>query len=294
MIITPGEVSTQVLHGFLQSSIAPRPIAFASTLDADGNPNLSPFSFFNLFGSKPPICIFSPARRVRNNTTKHTLDNALATGEVVINMVSYSMVQQISLASCEYGLGVNEFIKAGFTTAPSELVKPFRVAEAPVNLECKVLEVKEMGTEGGAANLIICEIIKIHINDNILGDDGQIDPQKIDLVARMGGNYYCRASGEAVFEVPKPITELGIGVDALPLLIRDSKILTGNDLGMLANVATLPVAVVISEADGQLQELIKTHLGDELATHTALHHYAKDLLAENRVQDAWQVLLAGG
>lgn len=294
MIITPGEVSTKVLHGYLQSSVAPRPIAFASTLDDNGNPNLSPFSFFNIFGSKPPICIFSPARRVRDNTTKHTLENVLATGEVVINMVSYSMVQQASLASCEYGVDVNEFVKAGFSQAPSELVKPFRVAEAPVNLECKVLEVKSMGTEGGAANLIICEVVKMHINDNILDANGQIDPQKIDLVARMGGNYYCRASGESVFEVPKPIVELGIGIDALPPSIRQSSILTGNDLGMLANVPVLPVAVEISEANGQLQDLVKAHLGDDQATRTALHGYAADLLRQGRVAEAWQALLVGG
>ena len=213
MKIFPSEIKTSQLHAYLLGAIAPRPICFASTIDEDGNMNLSPFSFFNVFGSKPPILVFSPARRVRNNTIKHTLENAIRTREVVINVVNYAIVQQMSLASCEYDKGVNEFEKAGLTPIASEMVKPFRVKESPVQLECKVLEVKATGEEGGAGNLVICEVVCMHINDAVLNEQLQIDPHKIDLVARMGGDFYCRASGNAVFEVAKPNLNLGVGVD---------------------------------------------------------------------------------
>ena len=213
MKIFPSEIKTSQLHAYLLGAIAPRPICFASTIDEDGNMNLSPFSFFNVFGSKPPILVFSPARRVRNNTIKHTLENAIRTREVVINVVNYAIVQQMSLASCEYDKGVNEFEKAGLTPIASEMVKPFRVKESPVQLECKVLEVKATGEEGGAGNLVICEVVCMHINDAVLNEQMQIDPHKIDLVARMGGDFYCRASGNAVFEVAKPNLNLGVGVD---------------------------------------------------------------------------------
>jgi len=290
MKIIPGEVKTAMLHSLLLGSVSPRPICFASTIDADGNANLSPFSFFNVFGAKPPILIFSPARRVRDNTIKHTLENVMATQEVVINVVSYSMVQQSSLASCEYPRGVDEFVKAGFTPVPSDMVKPFRVKESPVQLECKVLKVIETGTEGGAGNLVICEVVCMHINDEILTEGGNIDPHKIDLVARMGGNYYCRASGDAVFEVPKPNTSLGIGIDALPENVRKSMVLTGNDLGILGNSTAIPEKLPVT--DKRITALNDMYKNDEAARVEGLHRYAKTLIEGGDVEKAWQALLA--
>lgn len=292
MRIIPGEIKTAQLHGFLLGSVAPRPICFASTIDADGVPNLSPFSFFNVFGSKPPILIFSPARRVRDNSIKHTLENIYATKEVVINVVSYNIVQQMNLASCEYPKGINEFEKSGFTPIKSELVKPFRVKESPVQMECKVLQVIETGNEGGAGNLIICEMVCMHIDDHVLDESGKIDPHKIDLVARMGGDYYCRASGEAVFEVNKPNMELGIGVDALPEWIRNSHVLTGNNLGMLGNSTAIPVVDEVLY-DDRLSQVIKEYGEDHAARRQALHIYAKELLDHGNIEKAWQVLLSG-
>lgn len=291
--IDPKEIKTGVLHSYMLGSIAPRPIAFASTLDKEGNPNLAPFSFFNAFGSNPPTVVFSPARRVRDNTTKHTLENIYETGEVVINVVNYAMVQQMSLASTEYPKGVNEFVKAGFTPIASELIKPFRVKESPVQMECKVVEVKEMGDQGGAANLIICEILLMHISDDVLTPEKKIDPNKIDLVARMGGDLYCRASGNALFEVAKPLTTLGIGVDALPETIRLSKILTGNNLGQLGNVEHLPDAAEVREF--RSREFMKA-LDDKFGHHPEilrdkLHELAKTLLDKGHVKEAWLTLL---
>lgn len=282
MKIVPGEIKTGKLHGYLLGAVAPRPICFASTIDKDGNPNLSPFSFFNVFGSKPPILIFSPARRVRNNTIKHTLENAQEIGEVVINIVNYNIVQQMNLASCEYPDDVNEFTKSGLTPIPSDHVKPFRVKESPAQLECKVKQIIETGEDGGAGNLIVCEVICMHLDDNVLDENGVIDPNKIDLVARMGANYYCRASGDAVFEVAKPNTDLGIGVDNLPEQIRTSTVLTGNDLGILGNSTAVPEADS-SFADDKLTD----HKGDT----SALHAYAQELIAKGEVNKAWQVLL---
>lgn len=290
MRIVPGEIKTGLLHAYLLGSVAPRPICFASTIDEDGNPNLSPFSFFNVFGSKPPILIFSPARRVRDNTTKHTLKNAIATKEVVINVVNYNIVQQMSLASCEYPDGVSEFEKSGLTPIASEFVKPFRVKESPVQIECRVNEVVETGTEGGAGNLIICEVLCMHINDDVLDVEGKIDPHKIDLVARMGGNYYARASGSAVFEVPKPNIELGIGVDVLPEEIRNSKVLTGNNLGLLGNSTAVPEHKEIS--DLRVADILKQYANDAVGRTDALHTYAKELLDKENVDAAWQVLFA--
>ena len=290
MVITPGEIRTKQLHAYLLGSVAPRPICFASTIDKEGNPNLAPFSFFNVFGSKPPVCIFSPARRVRDNTIKHTLENIQETREVVINVVTYDMVQQMSLSSCEYPKGVNEFIKSGFTPVASEIVKPFRVKEAPVSLECKLMQIIETGTEGGAANLIICEIIKMHIDERILDEEQQIDPHKIDLVARMGKDFYCRASGDAVFEVPKPNLNLGVGMDALPATIRNSSILTGNDLGILANSTEIPLVSETVE-DERLKMILQDYSNDEQLLQQALHQYAKELIARHEVNQAWQVLL---
>jgi flavin reductase (DIM6/NTAB) family NADH-FMN oxidoreductase RutF len=292
MVITPGSISTKQFHAYLLGSIAPRPICFASTLDEAGNPNLSPFSFFNVFGSKPPVVVFSPARRVRDNTTKHTLENIRTTKEVVINIVNYSMVQQMSLASCEYPKGVDEFKKSGFSPLESLIVKPFRVKESPVQLECKLLQIIETGQEGGAGNLIICEIVQMHIDDKVLDDQQQIDPHKIDLVARMGQDFYCRASGDAVFEVPKPNLNLGIGFDNLPNIIKNSSVLTGNDLGMLANSTEIPIVTVPIDDDRLKQILAENHT-DEVLLNKALHTYAQNLLQQNKLDLAWQVLLAG-
>ena len=291
MRIVPGEIKTADLHGYLLGSVAPRPICFASTIDEDGTPNLSPFSFFNVFGSKPPILIFSPARRVRDNTTKHTLQNVQLNKEVVINIVNYAIVQQTNLASCEYPQGVNEFEKAGFTAIASDMVKPFRVKESPVQLECKVLQVIETGHEGGAGNLVICEMVCMHVDDNILNEQGKIDPHKIDLVARMGGDYYCRASGSAVFEVAKPNQQLGIGIDSLPEHIRNSKILTGNNLGILGNSSSIPVVSKLLY-DDRLQQILRDFEADTEQRQDALQAYAQKLLDINEIDKAWQVLLA--
>lgn len=279
----PKDLSVQKLHGLLLSAVAPRPIAFASTIDADGNPNLSPFSFFNVFSANPPILIFSPARRVRGNTTKHTLENVLETKEVVINVVNYNIVQQVSLSSTEYAKGVNEFEKAGFTMLKSDVVKPFRVAESPVQFECKVNEIIHLGKEGGAGNLIICEVVKLHIDEAILDENGAIDQHKIDLVARAGGNYYSRAK-EGFFEIPKPISTLGIGVDAIPIEIRESTILTGNNFGVLGNVEQMPT----QENVDNFAKVNPQFIGLET---TKKHTFAKAFLEKNDVESAWKVLL---
>ncbi len=290
--IDPQEVSTPELHGHLLSAVAPRPIAFVGTVDENGNRNLSPFSFFNVFSANPPIAIFSPARRVRNNTTKHTLENAKATGEVVINIVNYEIVQQMSLSSTEYGDGIDEYLKSGLTPVASEMVKPFRVKESPVQLECKVKEVVELGNEGGAGNLVICEVVLMHINKEVLGANGKIDTQKIDLVARMGGNWYCRANGESLFEVAKPLSTLGIGVDAIPADIRTSSVLTGNDLGMLGNVESLPDETEVNDYKlMELSDLFIDYQDDANTLENKLHTLAKDLLAQGRVEEAWKTLL---
>jgi flavin reductase (DIM6/NTAB) family NADH-FMN oxidoreductase RutF len=294
VIVNPREIKTNVLHSYMLAAIAPRPIAFASTVDKDGKRNLSPFSFFNAFGSNPPVVIFSPARRVRDNSIKHTLENIYETKEVVINVVTYAMVRQASLASTEYPKGVDEFIKAGFTAVASHLVKPFRVAESPVQMECKVLEVKETGDQGGAANLIICEILLMHIDAGILTEDKKIDVNKIDLVARMGGDLYCRASGDAIFTVAKPLTELGIGIDALPDHIRLSKILTGNNLGQLGNLKILPDAKSIDEYRKKdfLKELRTKFGSNKDIFRQKVHELAKTLLENEHVDEAIHILLA--
>lgn len=291
MKIIPEEVKTGKLHGYLLGAIAPRPICFASTIDEDGNANLSPFSFFNVFGSNPTTLIFSPARRVRDNTTKHTLENARETGEVVINVVNYNIVQQMNLASCEYADGVDEFTKSGLTPVASDIVKPHRVKESPAQFECKVRQIVETGQEGGAGNLIICEVVCMHLDDNVLGEDGIIDPHKIDLVARMGANYYCRASGDSVFEVAKPNTQLGIGVDNLPDAIKNSRILTGNDLGILGNSSAIPEADA-SFSNMEVNGLLQTYNDSPEQLQDALHTLAHLLLEAGDVNKAWQVLLS--
>ena len=281
--ISPKEISTSKLHTYLLGAVAPRPIAFASTINKNGIPNLSPFSFFNVFGSNPPTLIFSPARRVRGNTTKHTLQNVENIKEVVINVVNFEMVQQMSLSSSEYPEGVNEFVKAGFTMLASDEIKPFRVAESPVQFECIVKDIIYTGQEGGAGNLIVCEVLKIHILETVLDKDGMIDQYKIDLVARAGGSFYSRAR-DGFFEIPKPISTLGIGVDAFPNSVRNSNVLTGNDLGVLANVVSLP-----TEED--VDNFAKEHpefMGLEMVKK---HTFAQQYIEKNDLESAWKVLL---
>ncbi|MEP2936235.1 MAG: flavin reductase family protein [Gilvibacter sp.] len=283
--ISPEAISTKQLHGYLLGAIAPRPIAFASTISKEGEINLSPYSFFNVFSAKPPVVIFSPARRVRDNTTKHTLQNVNEVPEVVINIVSYAMVQQMSLSSTEYPKGVNEFEKAGFTAISSETISPPRVAEAPVQLECKVLNVVALGEEGGAGNLVIAQVTKLHINEDILDANGGIDPIKIDTVARMGGNWYSRAR-EGMFEVPKPLSSLGIGVDSIPKAIRESDLLSGNDLGQLGNVEKLP-------SNEEVKEFMKAQgEAESQFTDEQKHLLAKKFIQEGDVMSAWKILLA--
>ncbi len=279
------------VQSYLQHAVAPRPICFASTVDAAGQVNLSPFSFFNMFSSNPPIVIFSPARRVRDNSTKHTLQNVLEWPEVVINIVDYDMVQQTSLASCEYAKGTNEFEKAGFTMQPARSVKPPMVRESKIKLECKVIEVKPLGTEGGAGNLVICEVLIMHIDKGILDENERIDQTKINHVARLGGDWYCKVDTSSLFKVAKPNTQLGIGIDALPESIRASAVLTGNELAQLANVTELPF-VDPAFGDDQLKSIIQYFSIDPKEMEAELHRYAKQLLQANNVDAAWQVLLA--
>lgn len=284
----PKDLSTGRLHGYLLSAVAPRPIAFASTIDKEGNPNLSPFSFFNVFSANPPILIFSPARRVRDNTTKHTLDNVEAVKEVVINVVNYDIVHQMSLSSTEYPEQVNEFEKAGLTMLASDEVKPFRVAESPIQMECRVNDIIKLGTEGGAGNLVICEVLKLHVSDEVMNADNTINQEALDLVARAGGSYYSRAK-TGFFEIPKPLHSLGIGVDSLPDHVKNSMILTGNNLGMLANVDKLPTDEEVRKFVNDLSERypdIKT------ASHRQKHKLAQNYLSYGDVESAWKLLLS--
>ena len=286
--ILPQEVSTGKLHGYLLSAVSPRPIAFASTVDDLGNVNLSPFSFFNVFSANPPILVFSPARRVRDNTTKHTLENILITKEVVINIVNYDMVQQMSLSSTEYPAGVNEFLKSGLTEVASDIVKPPRVQEAPVQFECKVNDVIALGNQGGSGNLIIAEVVKLHIKETILDADGKIDANKIDAVARMGGNWYNR-SREGMFEVIKPIKTRGIGVDALPISIKNSTILTGNELGILGNSERIPT---MDEVKEYISLKVEKSFDIQTSTKENIHKQAQDMLRKGTILDAFKLLLA--
>jgi flavin reductase (DIM6/NTAB) family NADH-FMN oxidoreductase RutF len=276
---------------YLQHIIGPRPICFASTIDRAGNVNLSPFSFFNMFSSHPPVLVFSPSRRVRDNTTKHTLENVREVPEVVINIVDFDMVQQMSLASCEFPRGINEFIKAGFTEVPATLVKPPMVKESKANLECHVLEIKPLGNEGGAGNLVICEVIRMHIADELLDENKKIDQRKLHHVARLGGDWYCKVDASNLFQVEKPNVKTGIGVDSLPASIRESKVLTGNNLGQLANVYEMPV-VDPAFSDDQLKNIIQYFSLNPAEMEMELHRYAKELLDTGKVYEGWQVLLA--
>jgi flavin reductase (DIM6/NTAB) family NADH-FMN oxidoreductase RutF len=278
----PKELSVQQVQKYLQNAIAPRPVCFASTVDKAGNPNLAPFSFFNLFSSNPPIAVFSPAYSGRTGASKNTLDNVLEVPEVVINVVTYNMVQQVSLASSPFPKGVNEFVKANFTPVTSELVKPARVKESPVQMEAKVIEVKELGKSGGAGNLVICEILRVHVDESVLNEDKQIDTRKMDLVARMGDNWYCRAFGDALFEVEKPILTIGIGIDNIPASIRNSHILSANNLGLLGSIEHLP-----SEEE---KSVYKTSLR-QFNSEEERHSFAKALLDAKKVKEAWMVLL---
>ncbi len=290
--IDPQTVPVAKLHGYLLGAVAPRPIALVSTQDENGNDNLSPFSFFNIFSANPPIAIFSPARRGRDNTTKHTYENVKINAECVINIVNYDMVQQMSLSSTEYAKGVSEFVKSGLTPIDSLMVAPKRVGESPVQLECRVKEVVELGTEGGAGNLVICHIVQIHIDEKILDSNGRVDPYLIDQVARMGGDWYSRAR-VGMFEVPKPLERCGMGVDQLPQDIRLSKILTGNHLGMLGNTEQLPNETDVNEY--KLTELADMFLelgSDANALEKSLHQRAAELLDQNKVNEAWMTLLA--
>jgi flavin reductase (DIM6/NTAB) family NADH-FMN oxidoreductase RutF len=291
LTIDPKELTVPALHAYLLGAVAPRPIAFASTLDEEGNPNLSPFSFFNVFSSNPPILIFSPARRGRDNTTKHTFENAKVVRECVINIVNYDIVQQMSLSSVEYPKGVNEFVKAGLTPLASDVVKPFRVKESPVQIECKINDVIELGTNGGAGNLVICEVVRMHIDEKILDEKGNIDPFKIDQVARLGGDWYARVR-PGLFEVAKPNVKIGIGVDQIPSDIRFSKILTGNHLGQLGNVEILPDETSVNEYKlTELADLFIEFENDQASLEIELHKRAATLLDAGDVQQAWLTLL---
>jgi flavin reductase (DIM6/NTAB) family NADH-FMN oxidoreductase RutF len=291
MILELKNLSTVARHNYLQYAIAPRPVCFASTVDKDGQVNLSPFSFFNLFSTMPPIVIFSPSRRVRDNTTKHTLQNVLEVPEVVINIVDYDMVQQMSLSSCEFPKGVNEFVKTGFTPETATTIKPPMVKESKVKLECLVREVKPLGTEGGAGNLVICEVMVMHIDDAILDDKGFIDQRKLHHIARLGGDWYCKVDENSLFQVEKPNVKLSIGIDALPHAIRNSSILTGNNLGQLANVHDMPV-VDPAFHDDRLKNIIQYYSISPEEMEKELQAYAKELLDSGNITAAWQILLA--
>ena len=288
--LTPAEMQVYLHH-----AIAPRPICFVSTIDKNGQVNLSPFSFFNVFSINPPICVFSPTSRARDNTTKHTLENVLEVPECVINIVNYDMVQQTYLTSLDYKKGVNEFSKAGFTELASETIKPPRVAESTVQLECVVNDVISLGKNGGAGNLVIAEVKRIHINEAILDANGKIDPHKIDLVARLGGDWYCRVTSDNLFKISKPIGSagIGIGVDAFPKEVKSSKVLTGNNLGLLGLVETLPSDEEVSAfgKTDEMKELVDATISDSHTRTLHLHLKARQLLDNGRVMDAWKVLL---
>ena len=288
--IDPNSLSTPELHKILLSAVAPRPIALASTIDTNGNVNLSPFSFFNVFSANPPIMVFSPSRRGRDNTTKHTFDNVKQHQEVVINIVNYAIVEQMSLSSTEYAQNVNEFEKAGFTQVPSEIVKPPRVGEAPISFECTVDNVIELGNEGGAGNLVISRVERIHINEDYLNENGDLDTQKLDLVARMGGSWFCRANGDALFEIPKPIFNKGIGVDQLPSHVLESSVLTGNHLGRLGNMEAIPSdsEIAAQKSSEKIISILKEQ--DALKKREALHQYALSFIEKNDLEKALSIL----
>ncbi|MBV6646252.1 MAG: flavin reductase family protein [Cyclobacteriaceae bacterium] len=291
--VDPANTSTSDFHRYLLGAVAPRPIAFASTIDDEGKVNLSPFSFFNAFSANPPILVFSPARRVRDNTTKHTLENVQSVPEVVINIVSFDLVEQMSLTSTEYDKNTNEFVKSGLTQLTSEKVRPPRVEESKVSFECKVREVIALGDQGGAGNLVICEVLLAHIQEDILDDQGRIDPRKLDAVARLGGDWYCRANGEALFQIAKPLQKKGIGVDKIPIAIRSSEILSGNDLGRLGNTERLPTDKEVEDfaKEPEVSAILEYFADNSDSRQNELHKLAKIYLDHDEVWCAWMILL---
>jgi len=292
MKLKPSEVSSGEFYSYLIGSVNPRPIAFASTIDKQGKVNLSPYSFFNVFSANPPILVFSPTRRVRDNTTKHSYDNIIEVPEVVVNIVNFSIIDQMSLSSTEYEKGINEFTKSGLTQTPSDLISPPRVQESPVSYECKVIEVKDLGNEGGAGSLVICQVLLAHINDDILDENKKINPYKIDTVGRMGGGWYCRASGDGIFELPRP-TKKGIGVDNIPDNIKYSKILTGNDLGRLGLIEALPNENEIKDfKESELKSVHDVYADDYSTLKHKIQTMAKEYLSENEIKKAWLALLS--
>jgi len=266
---------TDGLYQYLSAAVTPRPIAFVSTIDANGNKNLSPFSFFNVFSINPPILIFSPVRRVRNNTSKHTLDNVHQIKECVISLVTEEIGQQVSLSSCDFDTETNEFEKAGFTEVKSDLITPSRIKESPINFECKVTDIITLGDEGGAGSLVLCEVLKMHIEEDILDNNNAIDPFKLNIVSRLGSNWYGKTTKESLYKITKPISRLGMGIDKLPEEIRNSEILTGNELAILASAESIPAK----------------NVSENSFTVSEKHEKAKQLLLEGNSEEAWQILL---
>ncbi|MBT5403486.1 MAG: flavin reductase family protein [Crocinitomicaceae bacterium] len=293
LTIDPKEIPVPKLHHYLLGSVGPRPICFASTIDKNGVPNIAPFSFFNVFSANPPIAVFSPARSGRTNQSKDTFNNVTQVPEVVINIVNYNLVHQMTLASSPYGAEIDEFIKSGLTPVPSDKIQPFRIKESPVQMECKVVEIKELGDQGGAGNLIICEIVKIHIDESVLDSNNMVDQEKIDLVARMGGNWYCRANKASMFEIEKPITKCGIGLDSIPVEIIQSTVLSGNDLGQLGGIESLPNETDVNDYKLiTLSDVFIQYEDDAKSLELELHRLAKKLLENNKIEEAWMALLA--
>lgn len=292
--MNPSDLNIKDLHQYIVGAIAPRPIAFASTVDEEGNPNLAPYSFFNAFSSNPPILVFSSNRRVQDNTTKDTLHNVQKTGEVVINVVNYDIVRQMTIASVNYSPDISEFEKAGLTAIPSETIKPFRVKESPVQFECKVKEVITLGEDGGAGHLIICEVQRMHIRESVIDDKNRIDPHKLDLVGRLGRAYYVRASGDALFTLFQEPEQMAIGFDKLPESIRHSPYLSGNELACIASQIDFPSEEEIQkvlEEDVDVKKILSSDDGHADMMRRDLHRYAERAIAEEAYRYAFCVLM---
>ena len=290
----PGTLPVKDRYGLLVGTVAPRPIALASTVDAEGRRNLAPFSYFNVFSIAPPVMVVGPTLRGRDGTVKDTLANARATGEIVVNLVDHAMVEGASLSSSDYPADVDEFAKAGFTPVDSETVQPARVGEAPVSFECAVTQIVELGDGPGAGHMLVCEVKRVHIAEDILGEEGKADPHKIDLVGRCGGNFYVRASGDALFEIPKPTgAGLGVGVDALPPEVLDSGALSTNERARLGSAASVPDETEVNEHKLiELSDLFMEHEDDPAALEAALFAEARQRLEQGDVDGAWKTLLA--
>jgi flavin reductase (DIM6/NTAB) family NADH-FMN oxidoreductase RutF len=290
----PKDLPTPQLHEYLLATIAPRPIAWASTVDKNGRVNLAPFSFFNVFGSNPPILIFSPSRRVKDNTTKHTLRNVQETGECVINIANYELAGQMVLSSGEYSDEINEFELAGLETEASVKVKAPRVKGAPAHFECKVREIIPMGEHGGAANLIICEVIHLHLNENVFNEEGKVDPYKVDNVARLGRIWYTRAR-EGLYQMGAPRGDQShMGYGRLPESLLKSRYLTGNELAMLAGTSYMPTEEeikMVKESTG-MQEIYEKYAAHPEELQSKVHNLAKTLIHDNKIEEAWRVLLS--